>query len=164
MSSTEQGGEKKKAGLLEEFRTFALRGNAIDLAVGVVIGAAFGAVVSSLVQDLLTPLLGIFGTPDFKDELLFRIGEGEFRIGAFLNALISLLLITAAIFFFVVRPVNKLTERRKPQPAAKVAVRECPYCLSSIPNKASRCSFCTSVVPPVVDHRIPASPPSRASG
>lgn len=151
MNSSMNGGEKKKSGLLEEFKTFALRGNAIDLAVGVVIGAAFGAVVSSLVQDLLTPLLGIFGTPDFKEELIFEVGEGEFRLGAFLNALLSLLLITAAIFFFVVKPVNELTERRKPQTTAKVAVRECPHCLSSIPNKASRCSFCTSEVPLVVE-------------
>ncbi len=152
MIADTKGGAGRK-GLLEEFRAFALRGNAIDLAVGVVIGAAFGAVVSSLVADVLTPLLGIFGTPDFKNELVFRIGEGEFRIGVFLNALISLLMISIAVFFFVVKPLNELTERRKPQPTVEVTVRECPYCLSSIPTRASRCAFCTSEVPLAVEAR-----------
>ncbi len=146
---------KRRAGLLDEFKTFALRGNMVDLAVGVVIGAAFGAVISSLVEDLITPLLGIFGTPDFKDELVFRVGEGEFRVGLFLNALLSLLLISAAVFFFVVKPVNELTERLKPQAAVEVPVRECPYCLSSIPKKASRCAFCSSEVPPASGPQAP---------
>jgi large conductance mechanosensitive channel len=162
VSSSTEGSRTKKAGLVEEFKAFALRGSAIDLAVGVVIGAAFGAVVSSLVEDVLTPLLGIFGTPDFKDELVFRIGEGEFRMGVFLNALISLVMISAAVFFFVIKPVNKLSERRKPQPPVEVTVRECPYCLSSIPAKASRCSFCTSEVPPGSQPAEPDAVPEPA--
>lgn len=140
----------EKSGLIEEFKTFALRGNVVDLAVGVVMGAAFGAVVTSLVQDIVTPLLGIFGTPDFKD-LVFQVGKGEFRLGLFLNAIISLLLIAVAVFFFIIKPINKLSERRKPQAPVEATVRECPYCLSSIPRQASKCSFCTSEVEPVVE-------------
>jgi large conductance mechanosensitive channel len=136
---------------MKEFKSFVLRGNVVDLAVGVIIGAAFTAIVNSLVQDVVTPLLGIFGTPDFKNELVFRVGRGEFRIGVFLNALISLVAISAAVFFFVVKPLNELTERLQPRPPVEVKVRECPYCLSSIPKKASRCSFCTSEVPPVAE-------------
>ena len=146
MSAGTGGGRGK---LLDEFRTFALRGNVVDLAVGVVMGAAFGAVVTSLVQDLLTPLLGIFGTPDFKNELVFRVGRGEFRLGLFLNALISLITIAIAVFFFVVKPINRLTSRLKPQEAPPAPVRECPYCLSSIPKRATRCAYCTAEVPAI---------------
>lgn len=145
MNGAHRSGRKT---LIDEFRTFALRGNVVDLAVGVVMGAAFGAVVTSLVQDLLTPLLGVFGTPDFRDELVFQVGRAEFRLGLFLNALISLLMIAIAVFFFIVKPVNKLTARLKPQEPVEMPVRECPYCLSSIPSRATRCSFCTSEVPP----------------
>jgi large conductance mechanosensitive channel len=99
--------------LFREFREFILRGNAIDLAVAVVLGAAFGAVVTSLVNDLLTPLIAmVFGEPDFGG-LSFTINGAHFRYGAFINAVISFLLVGAAIFFFVVKPVNVLMARRR---------------------------------------------------
>ena len=99
--------------MLKEFRNFILRGNAVDLAVAVVIGAAFGAVVNSLVQDIITPIVSIiFGKPGFQD-LTITINGAVIRYGAFLNALFSLLTVGAAVFFFVVKPVNYLMERRK---------------------------------------------------
>jgi large conductance mechanosensitive channel len=100
-------------GLLNEFREFILRGNAIDLAVAVVLGAAFGAVVTSLVNDLLTPLIAmVLGEPDFG-ELSFTINGAHFRYGAFINTVISFLTVGAAVFFFVVKPVNVLMARRR---------------------------------------------------
>ena len=99
--------------LLKEFREFILRGNVIDLAVAVVLGAAFGAVVNSLVQDLLTPLIAmIFGEPAFG-ALSFTINGSHFNYGAFINAVIAFLSVAAAIFFFVVKPVNMLAQRRR---------------------------------------------------
>jgi large conductance mechanosensitive channel len=108
--------------MLKEFRTFILRGNAIDLAVAVVLGAAFGAVVTSLVEDIVTPIISIvFGKPGFAD-LTITINDAVIRYGAFLNAVLSLLMIGAAVFFLIVKPVNALMERRKagiePEPEA----------------------------------------------
>jgi large conductance mechanosensitive channel len=108
--------------MIKEFREFLLRGNVVDLAVAVVIGAAFGAVVTSLVEDLLTPLIAAAGgEPDFSG-LAFTINESRFRYGEFINAVISFLIIGAAVFFLVVKPVNTLMARRKageePEPEA----------------------------------------------
>jgi large conductance mechanosensitive channel len=108
--------------MLKQFRDFLLRGNVVDLAVAVVVGAAFGAVVASFVADLLTPLIAaIGGKPDFS-ALSFRINGSELRYGSFINALISFVIVAAAIFFLVVRPVGVLMERRKaglePEPEA----------------------------------------------
>jgi large conductance mechanosensitive channel len=107
--------------MLRQLRDFLLRGNVVDLAVAVVLGAAFGAVVTSAVQDLITPLIAaIGGKPDFGG-LAFRLNGAEFRYGAFLNALLSFLLIGTVVFFFIVKPVNLLMERRKAglEPEAK---------------------------------------------
>jgi len=98
--------------MFKEFKAFVLRGNVIDLAVAVVIGAAFGAVVTSFVNNILTPLIGILGKKDFA-EFHFTINDSVFRYGLFINAVISFVLIAAAVFFFVVKPVNILAERRK---------------------------------------------------
>jgi large conductance mechanosensitive channel len=99
--------------MLKEFRTFILRGNAIDLAVAVVIGAAFGAVVTSLVEDVVTPIISIvFGKPGFAD-LTITINDAVIRYGEFLNAVLALLMVGAAVFFLVVKPVNMMMERRK---------------------------------------------------
>ena len=104
---------EQKKGLLTEFRDFILRGNVVDLAVAVVIGAAFGAVVTALVKDILTPIIAaIFGKPDFS-QLTFTIHKSKFFYGDFINAIIAFLSIAAAVFFFVVKPVNYLQERRK---------------------------------------------------
>jgi large conductance mechanosensitive channel len=134
-------------GLLREFRQFLLRGNVIDLAVAVVIGAAFGAVVTAMVQDLLTPLIAaMVGKPDFS-ELTFTINDSIFRYGHFINAVIAFVLIAAAIFFFVVKPVNVLISRARRQPPDDPTTKKCPECLSEIPIDARRCAFCASQVP-----------------
>jgi large conductance mechanosensitive channel len=131
--------------ILKDFKSFVLRGNVIDLAIAVVIGAAFGAVVTALVRDLITPILAIPGKTDFS-ALSFTIRKSQFLYGDFLNAVISFLSIAAAVFFFVVRPVNTLMARRKTEPDVLSTTRDCPYCLSSIPIAASRCAFCTADV------------------
>jgi large conductance mechanosensitive channel len=126
------------------FRKFILRGNVVDLAVAVVIGAAFGAVVQALVKDLITPLFGAFGgVPDFS-AMYFTVNGSRFLIGEFINAVVSFLLLAVIIYYFVVMPVTRLTDRFS-APAA-VTTRECPFCLSKIPVKARRCAFCTSDV------------------
>lgn len=132
--------------MLKDFKSFILRGNAVDLAVGVVIGAAFGAVVNSVVANLLTPLTTIAGETNFED-LSFTISGSEFRHGLVINAMISFVLIGAAVFFLVVRPLNHLEERRKRQePEPESPTRPCPECLSEIPKEARRCAHCTSEV------------------
>ena len=131
--------------MLKEFREFAMKGNVVDLAVGVVIGAAFGAVVTSFVKNLLTPIVSIPGTTSFA-ALQFTIHHSAFRYGQFINDVISFVLIAAAVFFFVVKPMNMLMARRKTEPEVDSTVRECPECLSKIPVAASRCAFCTTKI------------------
>ncbi len=131
--------------VVKDFKAFILRGNVIDLAIAVVIGAAFGAVVTAFVKDLVTPILAIPGKTDFSN-LKFTIRESDFLYGDFLNVVISFVSIAAAVFFFVVRPVNTLMARRKTEPDVMSTTRDCPYCLSSIPIAASRCAFCTADV------------------
>jgi large conductance mechanosensitive channel len=136
--------------MLKDFRQFILRGNLVDLAVAVVIGAAFGVLVTAFVADFITPLIAaIGGQPDFSG-LTFKINGSVFRYGDFINALISFLIIAAVVFFFVVRPLNKLMSRMKPEPALDQVTRACPECLSDIPEAARRCAFCTAQVAPAV--------------
>lgn len=127
---------------LREFKEFILRGNVIDLAVAVVIGAAFGAVVAAFVADIITPLLGITGGFSFPDWSIPLRGNSKLLIGAFINAVISFIIIAAVIFFLVVRPILLLNKRR--ERTKEATTRECPYCLSAIPVNARRCAFCTS--------------------
>lgn len=132
---------------MKGFKQFLLRGNVIDLAVAVVIGAAFGAVVTALVKDLITPLIAaIVGKPDFSG-IFFTVNGSKFMVGDFINATVSFLLISAAVYFFVVLPVNTIMSRLKrgqapPDPTTK----QCPECLSTIPIAAKKCAFCTSPV------------------
>ncbi len=136
--------------LLKEFREFLLRGNLVDLAVAFVIGVAFAAVVTALVQDLITPIIAaIAGKPDFSG-LSFTINGSHFLYGAFINAVLTFIFIAAAVFFFVVKPVNALMARRKTEPPVDESTRECPECLSSIPKAARRCAFCTAEVSALV--------------
>jgi large conductance mechanosensitive channel len=128
--------------VIKDFKAFLLRGNVVDLAVAVVIGAAFGAVVTALVRDLITPLIAIPGKADFSS-LHFNIRHSTFAYGDFLNSLIAFVSIAAAVFFFVVKPVNALMARRKTEPDVESTTRECPHCLSSIPIGARACAFCT---------------------
>jgi large conductance mechanosensitive channel len=131
--------------MLQGFKQFLLRGNVIDLAVAVVIGAAFGAVVTALVKDLLTPLIAaLVQVPDFSG-IAFTINGSKFLIGDFINALVSFLLISLAVYLFVIVPVNALVARANrgaapPDPT----IRQCPECLSDVPVAAKRCRFCTS--------------------
>jgi large conductance mechanosensitive channel len=124
--------------MLKDFKDFLFRGNLIELAVAFVIGLAFAAVVTALVEDLVTPLIAaIFGKPDFSD-LTFTINDSVFRYGDFLNALITFVLIAAAIYFVVVVPMKRLVR-------GKQETRTCPDCLSDIPVGARRCAFCGEV-------------------
>ena len=134
--------------MLKEFKQFLLRGNAVDLAIGVVIGAAFGAVVNSLVKDIITPLIGAVGkVPDFSG-LVFTINGSIFRYGNFLNLLISFLLMATVIFFFVIKPMNFLIAKTRKDPApADPTTKKCPECFSEIPLQAKRCPHCTQTIP-----------------
>lgn len=137
--------------MFKGFRQFILRGNVIDLAVAVVIGAAFGAVVTSFVTNVLTPLIAaIVGKPDFS-AFNANVNGAVVAYGLFLNALISFLLIAAAVYFFMVAPMNtwKARQARNAVPADPTS-RKCPECLSEVPIAASRCAFCTSVIAPAV--------------
>src|SRR6266540_2080154 len=108
--------DPREGEMLKDFKQFLLRGNVVDLAVGVVIGIAFGAVITALVDDLITPLIAaIFGKRDFS-ALIFTVNGSVFRYGAFINAVITFVLVAAAVFFFVVRPVNALMARRRTEP------------------------------------------------
>jgi large conductance mechanosensitive channel len=133
--------------MLSGFKQFVLRGNVVDLAVGVVIGAAFGSVVTALTKDLLTPLIAaLVGKPDFS-AVSFTINGTVFPVGDFINAVISFLLIAAAVYFFVVTPLNALVARMRKAPApADPTTRKCPECLSEIPLDARRCAFCAQPV------------------
>jgi large conductance mechanosensitive channel len=134
--------------IFREFRQFILRGNLVDLAVAVVIGTAFGAVVTALVADVLTPLIAaVGGQPDFS-RLRLEVNGSTFRYGHFLNALLTFLLISAVIFFLVLKPVNLLMSRHKVDTPVEAKTRSCPECLSDIPVAARRCAFCTSEVGP----------------
>jgi large conductance mechanosensitive channel len=130
-------------GLVKDFRTFLVRGNLVDMAVGIVIGIAFVALVNALVKDLITPIIAaIAGKQDFS-ALSFAINGSRFLYGDFVNAVIAFVSIAAAVFFFVVKPVNALMARRRTEPPVDETVRPCPECLSEIPRAASRCAFCT---------------------
>ncbi len=141
---------EEKKGVVTEFKEFILRGNVVELAVAVAVGAAFTAVVNSFVKDLITPLVAaVFGKNDFST-LNFKINDSQFNYGNFINAVIAFLSIAFVIFFFVVKPLNHLSERRrKGLDEDESDERPCPDCLSSIPKAATRCAFCTSEVPPV---------------
>ena len=133
---------------VRDFKEFLLRGNLVDMAVGIVIGIAFAAVVTALVADLITPLIAaIGGQPDFSG-LKFRINGSQFLYGAFINALITFVVIAAVLFFLVVKLVNALMARRKTEPPVDETVTKCPHCLIEIPVAASRCAFCTQEVGP----------------
>jgi large conductance mechanosensitive channel len=133
--------------MLSGFKQFVLRGNVVDLAVGVVIGAAFGSVVTALTKDLLTPLIAaLVGKPDFS-AIKFTVNGSVFPVGDFINAVVSFLLIAAAVYFFVVTPINALVARMRKAPApADPTTKKCPECLSEIPLDAKRCAFCAQPV------------------
>jgi large conductance mechanosensitive channel len=128
------------------FKQFLLRGNVVDLAVGVVVGAAFGAVVTAFTKDLLTPLIAaVAGKPDFS-AIQFTVNGSKLLIGDFINAGVSFLIIATAVYYMVVLPVNALVSRSRKEPPADPTTKKCPECLSEIPIPAKRCAFCTSAL------------------
>jgi large conductance mechanosensitive channel len=132
--------------MLDGFKKFILRGNVVDMAVGVVVGAAFGSVVTSITKGLLTPFIGsIVHMPNFSD-IKFNIRGSEFLVGDVINAVIAFILIAAAVYFFVVMPINWLVAHMHKDEAAKPNTRKCPECLSEIPIDAKRCAHCTQPV------------------
>lgn len=132
--------------MLKEFKQFLLRGNVVDLAVGVVVGTAFGTVVSALVANILTPLIAaIAKVPDFSG-LMFTINNSKFMYGHFINTLISFILVAVAVFFCVVKPINALIAKSKKEPLADPMTKKCSECLSEIPLEAKRCAHCAQVV------------------
>ncbi len=131
---------------MKEFKQFLLRGNVVDLAVGVVIGSAFGTIVSALVSDLLTPLIAaIAKIPDFS-AFSFTINGSQFMIGHFINSVISFAMVASAIFFFVVKPMNMLIAKSRKEPPADPTTKKCTECLSEILIDAKRCSHCAQIV------------------
>jgi large conductance mechanosensitive channel len=133
---------------MKGFKQFLLRGSVLDLAVAVVMGAAFGAVVTALVKDLVTPLIAaIVGKPDFS-AIAFTVNNSKFMIGEFINAVVSFVLIAAAVYFFIVLPVNKVLARlRRGEAPVDPTTKKCPECLSEVPIAARKCAFCTSPLP-----------------
>ena len=130
--------------MLKGFKQFILRGNVVDLAVGVVFGASFGAVVTSLVNNILTPIVGaIFGSPDFSS-LFFTINGSKFMYGNFINAFLTFIIVAATIYFFVVTPINTLISRRHKEAPLDPTTKKCPKCISEIPIEAKKCAFCTA--------------------
>ena len=126
--------------MLKEFKEFAMRGNVLDLAVAVIIGGAFGKIIASLVADVLMPLIGlIMGGVNFS-ELSFTVGEAVVRWGAFVQSILDFVIV-AFVIFMIVRAMNRM---QKPAPVAAPTTKECPYCFSTIPLKATRCPNCTS--------------------
>ena len=130
--------------MLKDFKAFILRGNVVDLAIGVAIGAAFAAVVTAFTTGIVTPLLAIPGDSANVAGWTVTISGAVFRYGLVVDALIRFLITAAFLFFFVVVPVNKLMTRRKTEPDVESTTKDCPQCLSSIPVAATRCAFCTS--------------------
>ena len=129
------------------FKAFLLRGNVVDLAIGVVIGIAFAAVIGAFVKDLVTPLIAaIGGKPDFAS-LSFTINNSKFLYGDFINAVLAFVIIAAVIYFFVVLPYTTLIERSRKEPPADPTTKKCTECLSEIPKDARRCAFCSSPQP-----------------
>jgi len=132
---------------MKGFKQFILRGNVLDLAVAVVMGAAFTAVVTAMVKDLLTPLVGaLVGQPDFS-ALTVEVNGSKLLIGDFMNAVIAFLMLAAAVYFFIVLPVNTLVARmRRGEAAPDPTTKKCPECMSEVAIAARRCAFCTSAL------------------
>lgn len=133
--------------MLGEFKKFILRGNVVDLAVAVVVGATFSAVVNSMVKDLITPLIAAVGGQHDFSNLIFTINNSKFMYGDFINNALSFLLVSTALFFLVVQPINhlqaRIAARKTPEEPSD---RKCPECLSEIPKAATRCKFCTAKI------------------
>ena len=156
----EWGGRGLHTGLstLSGFQKFILRGNVVDLAIGVVIGAAFNGVVQGAVADLITPLIGLFGVHNFPG-LSYTVNGNTFKVGDFINVALSFLITAAVVYFFVVKPVAAFQDRMehlRPKKETAPTTRDCPFCLSTVNIKATRCAYCTAQLPPA-DQTAPAN-------
>lgn len=148
--------------MLQDFKAFVMRGNVIDMAVGIIIGIAFGAVVNSLVNDIIMPPIGLaLGNVDFAN-LFVILKEGltpgpyasladaqaagavTINYGTFINTVVYLVIIAAVVFFLIVRPVARMQARKKAEEPTAPTTKDCPYCITAIPIKATRCPNCTS--------------------
>ena len=129
------------------FKDFILRGNVVDLAVGVVIGGAFGGVVTAFTKDLITPMIAVLvGKPDFS-AIIYEVNGTKFPVGDFLNAVVAFLLVAAAIYYIVIMPMNAVNARvNVPEPTAPPSTKTCPECISEVPVAAKRCAHCTSAL------------------
>ena len=132
---------------MEGFKKFILRGNVVDLAVGVVVGAAFNSVVSSFVKSFFTPIITFISGNGKLSSLYFSIGAVKINYGDFISALISFIIVAVVIYFFVVLPMNKLQELSRNGKSLDPTTKKCPYCFSEIDIKATRCAFCTAALP-----------------
>lgn len=132
---------------IQGFKQFILKGNAVDLAVGIIIGASFTAVVNALVKDIITPFIAALGgQPDFS-KIAFTINNSKFLVGDFINVLIAFFINAAVIYFLIVTPMNNFMERvQKDKKTIDPTTKKCPECLSEIPKEATRCAFCTAVL------------------
>lgn len=138
--------EKRAGSALNGFKQFILRGNVIDLAVGVVFGAAFSGLVNAMVKDLITPLIAaMFMQPDFS-QIQFSINGSKFMVGDFLNVFISFILLAVVVYFFIVLPMNTLVARARKEPPADPTTKKCPECKSEVPLDARRCAYCTQQI------------------
>ena len=136
--------------LADEFKTFILRGNLIELAVAIVIGVAFTDLVKAMVDDIFTPLIAaVFGKPDFS-ALTFTINGSVFKYGDLINKVVAFLSVALVIFFFVIKPTNLLMAKSRRDPPPDPTLRKCPECLESINSSATRCRFCSAAVEPIL--------------
>ncbi|HEY2326819.1 MAG TPA: large conductance mechanosensitive channel protein MscL [Gaiellaceae bacterium] len=129
---------------MKDFKEFLLRGNLVDMAVGIVVGVAFAAVITAFVGDLITPLIAAIGGKHDFGSLTFTVHKSRFLYGSFINALLTFVLVAAVMFWLVIKPVNRLMSTRRTEAPVAQTTRECPQCLSEIPIAAHRCAFCTS--------------------
>lgn len=137
---------KNAGSALNGFKQFILRGNVVDLAVGVVFGAAFSGLINAIVKDLITPLIAaIFTQPDFS-QIQFTLNGSKFAIGDFLNVFISFIILATVVYFFIVLPMNTLIARSRKEPSADPTTKKCPQCKMEVPIDATRCAFCTQQI------------------
>lgn len=142
--------KKEKGGFLKEFKTFIMRGNVLDMAVGVIVGGAFTSIVKSLNEDILTPIIAVFGGTDFS-YLTLTLGSGEnapvLTYGNFITAILNFL-ITAFVIFLIIKTINNVNDKlsKKEEVVEEVTTKECPYCKSKIAIAATRCPHCTSEI------------------
>ena len=133
--------------MLNEFRRFLLRGNVVDLGIGIMMGIAFKSVIDSLVADMMTPLIAAAGGQTDFSLLAFTVNGSTFGYGNFINVMIAFLITAAVVFFFIMTPMNHMVSRYMTEPTPEPTTRKCPFCIIDVPLVATRCGHCTSELP-----------------